>query len=444
MFFKPFYDNHLSQASYLVGCQRTGEAIVIDPVRDLTKYMEVADSEGFKITQAAETHIHADFASGIRDVQERLNANIYVSGEGDDQLSYKNMPEHTNFVKNQDIIQVGNIKLEVLHTPGHTPESISFLLTDEGGGSSVPMGLFSGDFIFVGDIGRPDLLEKSVQMEGTTEIGAKQMYQSIEGVKNLPDYIQIWPGHGAGSPCGKALGAIPMSTLGYEKINNWAFNVTDESKFVETLTSNQPAPPHHFAQMKKINQFGMNMYQPYDVFPSLDNARIAFDLRSKEAFHGGHTEGTINIPYNQNFINQIGWYLDYENSIDLIGDKSTVEQAAHTLQLIGFDNVAGYRLPKSEILTQSIHSIDMTGKEEYILDIRNEEEWNNGHLDQAVNIPHGKLLNENIPFNKEDKIYVHCQSGVRSSIAVGILENKGFENVVNIREGYQDFPESLK
>ena len=444
MFFKQFYDNHLSQASYLVGCQRTGEAIVIDPVRDLTKYMEVADSEGFKITQAAETHIHADFASGIRDVQERLNANIYVSGEGDDQFSYKNMPEHTNFVKNQDIIQVGNIKLEVLHTPGHTPESISFLLTDEGGGSSVPMGLFSGDFIFVGDIGRPDLLEKSVQMEGTTEIGAKQMYQSIEGVKNLPDYIQIWPGHGAGSPCGKALGAIPMSTLGYEKINNWAFNVTDESKFVETLTSNQPAPPHHFAQMKKINQFGMNMYQPYDVFPSLDNARIAFDLRSKEAFHGGHTEGTINIPYNQNFINQIGWYLDYENSIDLIGDKSTVEQAAHTLQLIGFDNVAGYRLPKSETLTQSIHSVDMTGKEEYILDVRNEEEWNNGHLDQAVNIPHGKLLNENIPFNKEDKIYVHCQSGVRSSIAVGILENKGFENVVNIREGYQDFPESLK
>ncbi len=444
MFFKQFYDNHLSQASYLVGCQRTGEAIIIDPVRDLTKYMEVADSEGFKITQAAETHIHADFASGIRDVAARLNANIYVSGEGDDQLSYKNMPEHTNFVKNQDIIQVGNIKLEVLHTPGHTPESISFLLTDEGGGSSVPMGLFSGDFIFVGDIGRPDLLEKSVQMEGTTEIGAKQMYQSIEGIKDLPDYIQIWPGHGAGSPCGKALGAIPMSTLGYEKINNWAFNVTDESKFVEQLTSNQPAPPHHFAQMKKINQFGMSMYQPYNVYPSLDNVRIAFDLRSKEAFHGGHTVGTINIPYNKNFINQIGWYLDYEKSIDLIGDKSTVEQATHTLQLIGFDKVAGYRLPKSEILTQSIHSVDMTDKEEYILDVRNDEEWNNGHLDQAVNIPHGKLLNENIPFNKEDKIYVHCQSGVRSSIAVGILESKGYENVVNIREGYQDFPESLK
>ena len=444
MFFKQFYDNHLSQASYLVGCQRTGEAIVIDPVRDLTKYMEVADSEGFKITQAAETHIHADFASGIRDVAKRLNANIYVSGAGDEQLSYKNMPKQTHFVKNQDIIRVGNIKLEVLHTPGHTPESISFLLTDEGGGSSVPMGLFSGDFVFVGDIGRPDLLEKSVQMEGSTEVSAQQMYQSIESIKDLPDYLQIWPGHGAGSPCGKALGAVPMSTLGYEKINNWAFNETDESKFIETLTSNQPAPPHHFAQMKQINQFGMNLYQTYNVYPSLDNARIAFDLRSKEAFHGGHTEGTINIPYDKNFINQIGWYLDYEKSIDLIGDKSTVEQAAHTLQLIGFDNVAGYRLPKPEVKTQSIHSMDITGKEEHVLDVRNDEEWHNGHLDQAVNIPHGKLLNESIPFNKEDKIYVHCQSGVRSSIAVGILEHKGFENVVNISEGYQDFPASLQ
>ncbi|PTE67454.1 MBL fold metallo-hydrolase [Staphylococcus devriesei] len=444
MFFKQFYDNHLSQASYLVGCQRTREAMIIDPVRDLKKYIEVADREGFKITQAAETHIHADFASGIRDVAERLNANIYVSGEGDEQLSYKNMPKQTHFVKNKDIIHVGNIKLEVLHTPGHTPESISFLLTDEGGGSSIPMGLFSGDFVFVGDIGRPDLLEKSVQMEGSTEVSAKQMYQSIKSIKELPDYLQIWPGHGAGSPCGKALGAVPTSTLGYEKINNWAFSETNETKFIETLTSNQPAPPHHFAQMKKINQFGMNMYQPYQVYPSLDNQRIAFDLRSKEAFHGGHTKGTINIPYNKNFINQIGWYLDYEKSIDLIGNKSTVEQATHTLQLIGFDNVAGYRLPKSEILTQTIHSVDMTGKEEYILDVRNDEEWDKGHLDQAVNIPHGNLLNENIPFNKEDKIYVHCQSGVRSSIAVGILENKGFENIVNVREGYQDFPESLK
>ncbi|PCF49677.1 persulfide dioxygenase-sulfurtransferase CstB [Staphylococcus delphini] len=444
MFFKQFYDNHLSQASYLVGCQRTGEAIIIDPIRDLTEYIKVAEKEGLTITQATETHIHADFASGIRDVAKRLNADIYVSGEGDEQLGYKNMPEQTHFVKNKDVIQVGHVKLEVLHTPGHTPESISFLLIDEGGGSSVPMGLFSGDFIFVGDIGRPDLLEKSVQMKGSTEVGAKQMYQSIDRIKALPDYIQIWPGHGAGSPCGKSLGAVPMSTLGYEKINNWAFNETDEKQFIETLTSNQPAPPHHFAQMKKINQLGMDLYQPYNVYPSLDHERIAFDLRSKEAFHGGHTEGTINIPYNKNFINQIGWYLNFEKGIDLIGDKSTVEQATQTLQLIGFDRVEGYRLPNPEMTTQSIHSADMSGDEAHVLDVRNDEEWKNGHLEQAVHIPHGKLLTEKIPFNKEDKIYVHCQSGVRSAIAVGILEHKGFKNVVNVSEGYQGFKESLK
>ncbi|HLR18961.1 MAG TPA: persulfide dioxygenase-sulfurtransferase CstB [Staphylococcus sp.] len=444
MYFKQFYDDQLSQASYLIGCQRTGEAMIIDPIRDLAKYIEVADNEGFTITHAAETHIHADFASGIRDVAEHLNATIYVSGEGDEQLSYRNMPSQTRFVKHQDRIKIGGINIEVLHTPGHTPESISFLLTDEGSGSKMPMGLFSGDFIFVGDIGRPDLLEKSVQMAGSTEVGAKQMYQSITAIKALPDYIQIWPGHGAGSPCGKSLGAVPMSTLGYEKVNNWAFNEHDEAAFIETLTSNQPAPPHHFAQMKKINQFGMDLYQSYDVYPSKDTEKLAFDIRSKEAYHGGHAHGTINVPYNKNFINQIGWYLNYDEKIDLIGDKMMVEEAVHTLQLIGFDYVSGYRLPQSTTVTTSVHSADMTGEESHVLDVRNNDEWNDGHLSQAVHIPHGKLMTEDIPFNTEDTIYIHCQSGVRSSIAVGILENKGFNHIVNVREGYKDLNESVK
>lgn len=306
------------------------------------------------------------------------------------------------------------------------------------------MGLFSGDIIFVGDVGRPDLLEKSVQMAGTTEIGAKQMYASINEVKGLPDYIQIWPGHGAGSPCGKALGAIPMSTLGYEKINNWAFNVTDEGTFIEMLTAEQPAPPHHFAQMKQINQYGMDLYQPYQVYPSTKHQKMAFDLRNKEAFHGGHKPGTINIPYNKNFINQVGWYLDYDQEIDLIGEINIVEQAIRTLQLIGFEKVAGYHAPITTIHTQAINSKDMTGSEVDILDVRNDDEWNKGHLAEAVHIPHGKLLMQDLPFDKKDKIYVHCQSSVRSSIAVGILEYKGFKNIVNVKEGYQAFPETLK
>lgn len=444
MFFKQFYNQHLSQASYLVGCQRTGEAIVIDPIRDISEYIEVAEAEGLSITHAAETHIHADFASGIRDIAYKLNSKLFVSGEGDNTLGYRNMPEGTTFVKHHDKIKVGNVELQVLHTPGHTPESISFLLTDIGGGSDIPMGLFTGDFVFVGDIGRPDLLEKAVQIEGSTELGAKQMFESIQFVKDLPDYLQIWPGHGAGSPCGKALGAVPMSTLGYEKQNNWAFKQENEALFIEELTSNQPEPPHHFAQMKNINQFGHNEYTPYGVYPSSDQSRRAFDIRTKEAYHGGHTKGTINIPFNKNFINQIGWYLNYEEEIDLIGDVADIEKARYTLQLIGYDLVAGYRKPQSQIVTESIHSADLAGDEENILDVRNDEEWNRGHLPQAVHIPHGKLAITDVPFNYDDKIYVHCQSGVRSSIAIGLLEEKGYTNVVNVKEGYKDMKEALK
>ena len=412
--------------------------MIIDPICDLSSYIRVADEESLTITHAAETHIHANFVSGIRDVAIKLNASIYVSGESDDMLGYKNMPNHTHFVQHNDDIYVGNIKLKVLHTPGHTPESISFLLTDEGAGAQVPMGLFSGDFIFVGDIGRPDLLEKAVKVEGLSEIGAKQMFKSIESIKDLPDYIQIWPGHGAGSPCGKSLGAIPTSTLGYEKQTNWAFSENNEATFIDKLISDQPAPPHHFAQMKKINQFGMNLYQPYTVYPATSTNRLTFDLRSNEAYHGGHIEGTINIPYDKNFINQIGWYLNYDQEINLIGDYHLVSKATHALQLIGYDDVAGYQLPQSKIQSRSIHSEDIKGNEPHILDVRNDNEWNNGHLSQAVHVPHGKLLETDLPFNKNDVIYVHCQSGIRSSIAIGILEHKGYHNIINVKEGYKD------
>ncbi len=182
----------------------------------------------------------------------------------------------------------------------------------------------------------------------------------------------------------------------------------------------------------------MNLYQPYTVYPATNTNRLTFDLRSKEAYHGGHIEGTINIPYDKNFINQIGWYLNYDQEINLIGDYHLVSKATHTLQLIGYDDIAGYQLPQSKIQTRSIHSEDITGNESHILDVRNDNEWNNGHLSQAVHVPHGKLLETDLPFNKNDVIYVHCQSGIRSSIAIGILEHKGYHNIINVNEGYKD------
>ncbi len=252
MFFRSFFDEKLAQYSYMVGCQRTGEAIIVDPAREITPYLETAKKEGFTISAVTETHIHADFVSGARQLATELGAKLYLSDEGDENWKYLYTDGlDVELVKEGSIFKVGNVKFEVLHTPGHTPESISFVLTDIGGGSDVPMGIFTGDFVFVGDIGRPDLLEKAAGVAGTSESGARQMFQSLNKFKELPDYLVVWPGHGAGSACGKSLGAVPISTVGYEKENNWALKHTDEEAFVAELLEDQPEPPRYFAMIEK-------------------------------------------------------------------------------------------------------------------------------------------------------------------------------------------------
>ena len=255
MYLKRFYDENLAQASYLVGCQATGEAIVIDPSREVTPFLEEAASQGLKITAVAETHIHADFLSGSRQLAHQTGAAMYLSKEGGPDWQYQFASENDVMVGDGDVIQIGNLTLKVLHTPGHTPEHISFLLTDHPA-SEEPIGAFTGDFIFVGDVGRPDLLEKAAGLKDTMKKGAVDLYKSIQRFKELPDHIQIWPAHGAGSACGKALGAIPSSVLGYEKITNWALKCATEDEFVEMILDGQPEPPKYFAQMKKLNKVG--------------------------------------------------------------------------------------------------------------------------------------------------------------------------------------------
>jgi len=220
MYFQHVYDKSLAQASYFIGCQKAGVAAVIDPKRDVDTYIEIAKANNMKITHILETHIHADFLSGSRELAKLTGAGMYLSDEGGETWQYE-FP-HIG-LKDGDQIKLGNLLFDIQHTPGHTPESISFLLTDTPA-INKPVMLFTGDFVFVGDIGRPDLLEKAAGMKGTQDIGAKQMYESIKKFEVLPDYIQVWPGHGAGSACGKALGAVPSSTVGYEKLRNWAFH----------------------------------------------------------------------------------------------------------------------------------------------------------------------------------------------------------------------------
>ncbi len=445
MYFKQFYDQKLSQTSYMVACQKTKEAIIIDPKRVLDEYAETANAEGFKITQATETHIHADFASGLRDASLKFGATLYVSDEGDKNWKYQNVPDDTVFLKEGDVINVGNVELKVIRTPGHTPESISFVLTDLGGGSTEPMGIFTGDFMFVGDIGRPDLLEEAANMKGTTEEGANSMFGSLQKLADYPDFMQVWPGHGAGSACGKSLGAVPLSTLGYERQNNWVFKYDNKEAFITELTSDQPEPPNYFAHMKKVNKEGLPEFNVREVevaTPETLPGQV-FDLRSKEIFKQGFMKGSINVTYNGKFLQFAGWYVNYNEPMTVIANPEDSQSIQEELASIGFDNLQlivpadqadkyfndSYENISPEILVQNIDGIN-------ILDVRSSSEYNAGKLESAAHIHFGKLQNAEIPFSKEDKIYVHCQSGVRSAIAMSVLKARGFDDLINVERGY--------
>lgn len=271
MLLRQIYHEGLAQASYLIGCQATGEAIVIDPNRNIEQYLAAAQRAGLRITAVTETHIHADFVSGARELAARADARLYLSDMGPAEWKYAYAADAgASLLRDGDHLMVGNVRLEVRHTPGHTPEHITFLVTDTAH-ACLPMGLVSGDFVFVGDVGRPDLLERAVGVSGTMEAAARQLFHSLQRFRELPDYLQVWPGHGAGSACGKALGAVPQSTVGYEKAINWAFDIRTEAAFVEAVLAGQPDPPPYFAQMKRVNKAGPAP-RPTDL-----PAELAFD-----------------------------------------------------------------------------------------------------------------------------------------------------------------------
>ncbi|MCL4859980.1 MAG: MBL fold metallo-hydrolase, partial [Caldilineaceae bacterium] len=352
MILRYFYDDNLAQASYLVGCAKTGEAVVVDPMRNIAPYLEMAAREGLRITHVTETHIHADFVSGSRELVDATGATLYLSdmGDADWKYGYANEP-NVVLVREGDRWMVGNVRLEVLHTPGHTPEHIAFLLTDTAA-SEQPMGVFTGDFLFAGDVGRPDLLEEAAGLTGTKEPGARRQFQSVQRFKQLPDYLQIWPGHGAGSACGKALGAVPSTTLGYEKLINPAFQFADEEAFVRWLLADQPEAPRYFAQMKRVNKIGPELVRHLlppkqltarDLARVLDEGELVVDLRPAHLYAQRHLPGALNIPAtNRTFSTYIGWWVDYARPLYFIAPSlDEVDEIVQALRAIGIDNVPG-------------------------------------------------------------------------------------------------------
>lgn len=460
MYFQHVYDKSLAQASYFIGCQKEGVAIVIDPKRDVDTYLEIAKQNKMRITHIAETHIHADFLAGSRELAALTGAQLYLSDEGGDGWLYE-FP-HVG-LRDGNIFHVGNLKFEVLHTPGHTPESISFLLTDLPA-SEQPVMLFTGDFVFVGDIGRPDLLEEAAGLVGTKEVGARQMYQSMDKFRELADYIQVWPGHGAGSACGKALGAVPSTTVGYEKVRNWALQYeNNEPGFVKYLLEDQPEPPKYFAMMKKLNKVDrklltevpkLRLLSQNDFREALSKGMKVIDTRTKQEFAAGFIPGTLNIQGNNAFATWMGWFLNYDESFILIADPANHDDLVRKLMRIGLDNIHGYipDVKMWEEMGNRLEKVNNIGIDEFrnilktnhtqIVDLRGASEYRSGHVKGADNVFVGTLEKNLDKVKKDEQVVIHCQAGDRSAIGYSVLHKHGYRNVKNYTGGMSEWANS--
>jgi len=449
MFFQHIYDKTLAQASYFIGCQKAGVAAVIDPKRDVDTYLEIAKQNNMKITHVLETHIHADFLSGSRELRAITGADLYLSDEGGEGWEYEF--DHVG-LKDGQTFMMGNLKFEVVHTPGHTPESISFLLTDTPA-SAEPVMFFTGDFVFVGDIGRPDLLEKAAGMTGTMDAGALEMYKSIKKFSDLPDYIQVWPGHGAGSACGKALGAVPSTTVGYEKVRNWAFRfANDEKGFVNFLLEDQPEPPKYFAMMKKLNKVDRPLLTSVPKLKQLSNAELTnamskgvklIDARGKNEFAQGFIPGSINIQGNNSFATWAGWYLNYDEQFILLADESQLDDLTRKLMRIGLDNIMGFvsstdayvqaggKLDTVKIVDTDTFKKVLEEPNVQVVDLRGATEFKSGHIKNADHVFVGTLLKNLDKVSKDKKVVIHCQGGDRATIGYSLLAREGYNNVLN-------------
>ena len=462
MLLRRFYDPKLAQASYLIACGRSGEAIVVDPNRDADQYLRAAESEGVAIACVTETHIHADFVSGSRELAARTGARLHLSGEGGAEWSYDfAQGDGAVILRDGDAIDVGNVRLSAMHTPGHTPEHLAFLVTDRAAADQ-PMGAITGDFLFVGDVGRPDLLERAAKVQGSMRASARDLYASLKRFAALPDWIQIWPGHGAGSACGKGISAVPHSSLGYERRFNWAFSIDNEDDFVRAVLEGQPEPPAYFAEMKRVNKRGPRVIgglarparlEPPDVIAVLSSGATLVDTRAAAAFAARHLPRSINIPLNRSFSTWAGSILSYDRGLHLLIDDNVpdrADEAARDLAMIGLDRIAGYfgvdALAAWEQSGRALAEVPQMEPAELaplisrgdvqVIDVRGANEWEAGHLPATPNIPLATLRARLGEIRGERPVVVQCQSGARSSIAASVLRAGGVERVANLSGGF--------
>ena len=475
MLFRQIFDPKLAQYAYLIGCQQTKEAIIIDPERDIDRYVELAEFENLNIVAVAETHIHADFLSGGREFAERFNTKLFLSPAGDADWKYEWVKEKKQdgtdydyqLLKDGDTFTIGNIDIVAVHTPGHTPEHMSFVVIDRGGGASTPIGIATGDFVFVGDLGRPDLLEQAAGMHGVQEPSARTLFSSLPKFTEMEDYVQVWPAHGAGSTCGKALGAVPTTTVGYEKLYNASLDVASrgEDEFVAAILAGQPEPQTYFARMKRDNKLGA------PVLGNLPNPRrlTAFELNhiagsskhlivdtrlDRSGFMAHHIPGSIYAPMNKSFNTVVGSLVEDETTpIVLIAEEEHVEEAVRDLIRIGYDNVVAYADTTTldryfdeggesahieEIMFEDLDSF-MVANGGTVLDVRFSSEFDAAGLSGAVNASYTRMPDYmGARLSKETTYLIHCGTGARAAAATSFLAKHGFD-VVYVNGSFDEY-----
>lgn len=439
----------LAHYSYLVWSG--GQAVVVDPKRDFDTYVEFAAARDLKITHILETHIHADYASGANELAQATGAELWLSPYDRGEDFEVQFPHHE--FADGDEFTLGDALIKAVHTPGHTPEHLSFLLHDLSRGRH-PMALLSGDFLFVGSLGRPDLLGEAAKMKL-----AEQLYDSLtKRIANLPDGVEVHPAHGAGSMCGAGMSDRPQSTLGYERLANQYFSMTTRAKFVEHILATVPPFPDYYRRMKRVNSEGAKTLrgipggdvltpQQFRVLAEAPET-VVIDLRRPEAFGGAHIPNSLNIGAGPTFAMWAAWVVPYDRPILLAGDDSTdYEAARRALIRVGLDDVRGYLkdgmrawleagFEQAHIPQISVDELrERIAQGAFVLDVRTKNEWNAGHIEGAQWLMAGDLPQHVHDLPREKTIHVICGSGYRSSISTSVLRRAGFKDVVNVAGG---------
>ncbi|MDR4509920.1 MAG: MBL fold metallo-hydrolase [Candidatus Brocadiaceae bacterium] len=447
MYFKQIVVPGIGCLSYVVGCPAAKVAAVIDPKRDVQDYLDIAKNEGMQITHVIETHIHADHVSGNQEIRSRTGADIYVHESAPVAFEHKT-------VKEGDTIELGTAKLEVIHTPGHTPHSLSLLVTDRSR-SEEPWFLLSGDLIFVGDIGRPDLAGKEL-LEKQVENLHESIYKKLG---KLPGRLEIFPAHGQGSLCGKGMSSKTSSTLGFERNTNPLLNIESVDEFKKTFMRTYPARPKSFSHIIAMNVRGAPLLErcPVDhpMFPqqfqkAMKEGTIVIDTRDAAAYGGVHIPGSINIGFENQMANWVGMVVEPESNILLVvADESKYREMCAILYRIGYDTILGYLLggisawqeeglPITSLPQLSVQALktELERKtRQHVVDVRTEAEWQDGHIEEAEHVQLTDMLLKGAALPKDETIIVTCRVGYRGNIAASYLQQQGFDKVYNLAGG---------